>query len=143
MVKPGRPLASVTYPGERGVGHDWAYLPDAGETFALLAEWDGELKPFARFHFTGHWDPDGTAMISAMRRAAGKPGLKVKKLPWWLLKLAAPFNETTRELGEMEPLWQAPIRLDNTKRLAFLGREPHTPLDRAVTDTLRGLRVIS
>ena len=142
LVKPGQPLKSVTYPGERGVGHDWAYLPDAGETFALLAVREGELEPFARFHFAGHWDPDGTAMVAAIRRAAGKPDLKIKKLPWWLFKLAAPFNETVRELGEMKPLWQTPIRLDNAKLLAFLGSEPRTPLDQAVAATLRGLRVI-
>ncbi len=142
LVKPRQPLRSITYPGAHGVGHEWAYLPDAGETFALLAEREGDLEPFARFHFTGHWDPDGTAMTAAIRSAAGQPDLKVKKLPWWLFKLAAPFNQTVRELGEMRPLWQTPIRLDNAKLLAFLGREPHTPLDQAVATTLRGLRII-
>jgi hypothetical protein len=39
----------------------------------------------------------------------------------------------------MRYLWQAPLRLNNHKLLDFLGKEPHTPLDRALTDTLRGL----
>ncbi len=142
LVKPGQPVKSVTYPGQPGVGHDWAYLPDAGEAFALLVEREGELEPFARFHFTGHWDPDGTAMVAAIKRAVGKPDLIVKKLPWWLLKLAAPFNETVRELGEMKLLWQASIRLDNAKLVSFLGNEPHTPLDEAVAVTLKGLKII-
>ena len=139
LVKPGRPVRSVTYPGKPGVGHDWTYLPDAGETFALLADREKELEPFARFQFAGHWDPDGTAMTSAIARAVGKPDLKVKALPWWLLKLAAPFNETLRELGEMKGFWQAPVRLDNSKLTSFLGREPHTPLDQAVEANLKGL----
>ena len=120
LVKPGRPVTSVTYPGQRGVGHAWAYLPDAAETFARLAEREAELEPFARFHFTGHWDPDGTAMTASIGRASGHPSLKVKAFPWWLMKLASPFNETLREPSATKPLWRAPIRLDNTR----LGRDP-------------------
>jgi len=33
---------------------------------------------------------------------------------------------------ELRYLWQRPIRLDNTKLVAFLGTEPHTPIDGAV-----------
>ena len=72
MVKPHQPLKSVTYPGKKGVGHSWAYLPDAGETFACLLDRKLELEPFARFHFMGTWDADGTEMIAAVRRVAGK-----------------------------------------------------------------------
>ena len=55
------------------------------------------------------------------------------------MKLASPFNETLRGLNEMRPLWRVPIRLDNTQLVAFLGDEPHTPLDEAITVTLKGL----
>jgi nucleoside-diphosphate-sugar epimerase len=63
LVQPGRPLKAVRYPGPRGVGHAWAYLPDVAETFAKLCDREAELPPFARFHFSGHWDLDGTLMI--------------------------------------------------------------------------------
>ncbi len=39
----------------------------------------------------------------------------------------------------MQPLWRAPVRLDNAHLLAILGSEPHTPLDAAVDATLKGL----
>ena len=68
-------------PRKRGIDHDWAYLPDAGETFARLAEREQALEPLSRFHFAEHWDPDGTAMISAVGRAVGNPALKVKSPP--------------------------------------------------------------
>ncbi len=139
LIKPGQPVRAVTYPGKRGVGHDWAYLPDAGETFARLAERESELEPFARFHFAGHWDPDGTAMIAAIGRAVGNPALKVKALPWSLLKLIGLFNETLRELTAMKFLWETSVRLDNDRLVAFLGAEPHTPWDEAVATTLREL----
>ena len=139
MVTPNAPLKSITYPGENGVGHDWAYLPDTGETFARLMDRETELEDFARFHFRGFWDKDGTEMIAAIRRVTGKPSLPVKALPWFVFKLASPFHETMRELYATRPLWTTPIELDNTRLVRFLGEEPHTDLDRAVETTLQAL----
>jgi nucleoside-diphosphate-sugar epimerase len=78
-------------------------------------------------------------MITAIAQAVGRSGVKVKELPWGLFRFIAPFNETVRELLEMKPLWRQPVRLDNRKLLALLGREPRTPLPEAVTATLRGI----
>ena len=39
----------------------------------------------------------------------------------------------------MRYLWREPLRLDNARLVAFLGAEPHTPLDEAVRETLEGL----
>ena len=139
MVTPNRPLTSITYPGESGVAHEWAYLPDAGEVFAEPMDREAELDAFARFHFRGFLDKDGTGMIAAIRRVTGKPSLPVKKLPWFFFKLAAPFNETLRETAANRPLWTTPIELDNTQLVRFLGKEPQTDLDRAVETTLRAL----
>jgi nucleoside-diphosphate-sugar epimerase len=121
------------------VGHDWAYLPDAGEAFAQLIDREAELEDFARFHFQGFWDKDGTEMITAIRNVTGKPSLLVRTLPWFLFKLASPFNETLRELYATRTLWTTPVQLDNTRLVRFLGKEPHTDLDRAVETTLRAL----
>lgn len=142
MVTPGAPLKSVRYPGVKGVGHDWAYLPDAGEVFAQLMEREAALEDFARFHFRGHWDADGNQMIDAIKRVTGRPDLPVKAVPWFVFGLLSPFHETMRELYAVRPLWRRPIELSNAKLVTFLGAEPHTPLDEAVRETLRGLRVI-
>ncbi|TCT04991.1 NAD(P)H-binding protein [Aquabacter spiritensis] len=141
LVKPGQKLKAVTYPGAPGVGHAWAYLPDVAETFARLAEREADLPVFARFHFDGQWDADGTAMTSAIRRVAGAPDVPIRAFPWGLLRLIAPFNETVRELIEMRPLWRQAARLDNRRLVAFLGAEPRTPLEQAIRETLTGLDV--
>lgn len=139
MVTPNRPLTRITYLGKKEVGHSWTYLPDAGEAFAQLMDREPELEDFARFHLRGSWDADGTAMIRAIRKAAGKPSLPVRALPWFIFKLASPFNETLRELYATHPLWETPIDLDNARLVQFLGQEPHAPLDKAVETTLRAL----
>jgi nucleoside-diphosphate-sugar epimerase len=138
LVKPGRPVASVSYPGKRNIGHHWAYLPDVAETMVRLAERE-DLEAFATFNMKGHWDADGTEMIAAIRRVVGQPGLKVRAFPWWLLAIASPFVPLFRELREMRYLWDVPVRMNNARLVALLGSEPHTPIDDAVRATLQGL----
>lgn len=142
LVKPGERLKAISYPGAPGVGHAWAYLPDVAETFARLLARESELDVFARFHFGGHWDEDGTQIIESIRRALNDPKIKVKPMPWGLLRVLGLFNETLRELVKMKYLWETPVRLDNRRLAAFLGEEPHTPLDTAIETTLQRLNVV-
>jgi nucleoside-diphosphate-sugar epimerase len=142
LVKPGQPVKTVSYPGDRGVGHQWSYLPDVARTMVELLDRRETLDAFASFHMAGHWDADGTQMISAIQRVVGrltdlKP--RVNAFPWWLVTLASPFVATFRELREMRYLWRTPVRMDNARLTAVLGREPHTPIDEAIEATLVGL----
>jgi nucleoside-diphosphate-sugar epimerase len=139
MVTPGKPVRSIFYPGKRRIGHSWAYLPDVAETFAQLLDRDAALPAFARYHFRGVWDADGSGIVAAIRAATGRPEIKVHGLPWALLPLVAPFNQTMRELIEMRTYWQHPVRLDNSALVALLGEEPHTPLELAMSVTLDAL----
>jgi nucleoside-diphosphate-sugar epimerase len=139
LVRPGHPLRAVTYPGRPGVGHAWAYLPDVAEAMARLVEREAALGAFETFHFAGHWDADGTAMVSAIRRAVGDQELPVRRFPWGLVAAASPFVPLFRELWELRHLWREPLRLDSARLTGALGAEPHTPIEAAVRDTLAGL----
>ena len=142
LVKPGKPVHAVSYPGAPGVAHQWAYLPDVARTMLELIERRASLDAFARFHMAGHVDTDGTQMTQAiqrvvLRRTGHQP--RVGRFPWWLMKLIAPFVVTVREMLEMRYLWQTPLLLDNRRLVAALGQEPHTPLEQAVEATLADL----
>lgn len=100
------------------------------------------LPGFANLHMAGHWDADGTQMVAAIARVLGAPAVPIRSLPWWQLRLIAPFATTPRELMEMRYLWQQPVRMINARLLAQLGEEPRTPLDDAVRATLEGLRCL-
>jgi len=139
IVKPGKAVRSLTYPGSREVGHDWAYLPDLAETFARLIDRADELPRFARFHFRGHFFDRGVEIAEATRRVLGKPDLPIRGFPWLAARLASPFVETFREVLEMRYLWTERLELDNRRLVAFLGEEPHTPLELALRKTLIGL----
>ena len=90
-------------------------------------------------HMEGHWDSDGTQMINAIRAVVGNPDIKVRRMPWWLVRLLSPFVPLFRELSEMRYLWNVPLRMENKLLRAVLGSEPHTPLNAAVRSTLAEL----
>ncbi|WP_207796548.1 NAD(P)H-binding protein [Sphingomonas oleivorans] len=139
LVQPGRPVRRIIHPGAAGIGHGWAYLPDLAEAVVRLIEAEERLRSFERVHFAGHWDADGHAIADAVKRVVGRPDIPVHRFPWWLTGLAAPFSETMREMREIRRFWRSPMRLDNSRMVALLGAEPHTPLDIAIRDTLAGM----
>ena len=64
-------------------------------------------------------------MIAAIRRAVGRD-LPVRRLPWRLMRLAAPVVPLFRELVEMRYLWEQPVRMTNDRLVAAIGPEPPT-----------------
>jgi nucleoside-diphosphate-sugar epimerase len=139
MVKPGKPVRSVVYPGKHGVGHAWAYLPDLADAIVRLAEKDAELGAFETVNFGGYWLDRGEEMAKSVGRVVGRPNISIRPFPWFLLRLASPFVGLAREMMEMRYLWRVPLRLDNRKLVTLIGEEPHRPLDEAVRETLVGL----
>jgi nucleoside-diphosphate-sugar epimerase len=142
LVKPGKPVTVVSNPGRRGVGHQWSYLPDVARTMIELLARRDSLAAFATFHMAGHWDADGSQMAEAIQRVVAQRTGRRPRLaafPWWLLTLASPFVATFREMREMRYLWREPVRMNNIRLIAALGKEPHTPLDEALEATLVGL----
>ena len=139
VIKPGKPVTSITNPASQGVGHQWAYLPDVAETMVQLVERADQLPTYARFHMEGFWDHDGEQLGQAIRRVTGRAGLPFKRFPWWALHIAKPFAPLFRELLEMRYLWQRALHMRNDKLVAVLGAEPRTAIDLAVRETLQSL----
>ncbi|MES5043903.1 NAD(P)H-binding protein [Rhizobium nepotum] len=138
LVRPGKPVRSVENPAHPHAGHQWAYLPDVAETIGRLLDRSDELQTFAVYHMEGVWDFDGLELVAAIERVVGHP-VKMRRLSWWAMGLAAPFMPLFREVLEMKYLWQMPIRMSNRKLVDFLGTEPQTPIDVAVAATLASL----
>lgn len=135
LVKPGKKVFAINYPGAKGIGHQWACLPDVAETMAELLDHDGKIEPFARFHMEGYWDYDGTQMINAIQQCVGRE-LKTRRLPWPVINLARPFSSFCREIWEVRYLWQHGFKMNNDRLTAVIGKEPHTGLIEAVRATL-------
>lgn len=138
LLKPGKPVMSVTYPSKAGIGHQWAYVPDVAETMIRLVEQGDALPAFGVFHMQGFWDADGRQLVAAIERVVGRK-LTIRGFPWWILPLAAPFVTVMREMREMRYLWKQPLQMPNDRLVAVLGAEPRTPIDVAVRATLQSI----
>jgi len=138
LVQPGKLMKAVRYPADYAHHHAWAYLPDVAETIARLLDREEELAEFDVYNFGGYW-LDGYAMTDAVRHATNNSHIALRRFPWWLTAVLAPFMETLRELRKMRYLWEETIRLDDAKLVAFLGEQPYTPIDKALHATLAGL----
>jgi nucleoside-diphosphate-sugar epimerase len=124
------------YPGNPGIEHAWAYVPDLAQTFVCVAQRRSTLHGHHRLHFAGH-TLTGTEFKTAAEALIGR-ALRMADLPWGIIRLAAPFMPMWRELLGMRYLWQRPHALDDAALRALIGNVPHTPLARALRTTLAG-----
>jgi nucleoside-diphosphate-sugar epimerase len=136
IVTPNRPITAVTWPGPLEVAHAWGYLPDVAETFVRLLDHEDRLGSFEVFHMQGQ-AVTGHEFVAALEEAAGRR-LTVRKLPWFAVQAASPFNETFREMLEMRYLWNRPVLMDNANLVRLLGKEPRTALSEALRTALAG-----
>jgi nucleoside-diphosphate-sugar epimerase len=127
----------LVYPGNTNVPHSWAYLPDLAETFVRLANLRAHLRGARCFHFAGH-APTGAELRRALEQAGGR-SLRLARLPWGLIRLAAPFSPMARAILEMRYLWQRPHVMEDSALREQLGDVPNTPLPQALAAALAAL----
>ncbi len=108
-----------TWPGPMNLPHAFAYLPDLGRAFALLAEKRAEVPAFDTFHFAGH-TMTGNDMKVAAEAAVGRP-LTRRGVPWRLLKIVGLVSPMMREVAAMSYLWRTPHSLDGAKLERLVG----------------------
>jgi nucleoside-diphosphate-sugar epimerase len=93
--------------------HAYAYVPDWARAAAMLAERRDTLATFEDIPFPGH--AFTAEDLRAELEAATGRRLRLAPFPWWLMRLAAPFWELARELGEMRYLWETSHALGSAK----------------------------
>lgn len=143
------PRGRITWPGPLDVATPWAYLPDLARTFVRVAQERDRLAPFECLHFAGHhvsgeqWLRSFTAIAAEQGWLPDAGALRVGRMPWPLLRIAGLAVPTLAALAAMRYLWRTPHRLDNTRLIALIGDEPHTPFDQAVRQALADLGLVA
>ncbi len=135
----------LRYPGAAGVPTAWAYLPDLARCFVQVAQRRSDLAAHEVLHFAGYsleradWERALGDFAHAQGWLSPQAGLKLRSMPWAVMRIVAWFNPLVASLLEMRYLWQEPHRLDNRRLVALLGAEPHTPFDQAARAALQAL----
>ncbi|MET3928027.1 NAD-dependent epimerase/dehydratase family protein [Devosia sp. 2618] len=127
----------VHHLGDLNLRHSWAYLPDLGKAFAMLAERRAELGSFENFHFAGNWVSHGQ-MMAAINAAVEHP-LKVTPMAWWVLGAMGLVNPMMRDIYRMRYLWQNEMELVDPRLDVLLGAGFATPFEDAVAATVTEL----
>ena len=119
-----------TYPGDPGIDHAWAYLPDLCRAAVMLAEMRDQLPVFADIPYPGY-TVSGNEIAATLQEITRGP-VKVKNMAWAPLYLARPFWRMAKYLLEMKYLWNTPHRLDSTVFNDLLPGFQTTPLQQAL-----------
>jgi nucleoside-diphosphate-sugar epimerase len=134
----------LSYPGPLDLAHAWAYLPDLARAFVAVAARPPAAAGLQRLHFAGH-TLTGGQLLDAVEAAAGDLGLRPaggwrrRTMPWWPLRLAAPFWPMGRELLQMAYLWRVPHALDGQALQRAVGPLPGTAPRTALRESLQAL----
>jgi nucleoside-diphosphate-sugar epimerase len=129
-VLAGKSAPAIADPDTR---HTWHFIPDVARALAVLGE--GPAEALGRSWMLPAAPAVSTReMASRLAAAAGKPGLRVWRVPRLALSLAGVFAPIVRELLEMDYQWDGDFVVDDRRFRAAFGLEP-TPLEEQVRRT--------
>ncbi len=124
----------LLYPGDADTLHAWAFLPDLARAAEHLARRKINLGQFEEIIFpgcaiTGH-------QFAQHISQALHHDIKVHRMNWLPLRLAAPFWPLVRGLLEMRYLWDLPHSLQSERLAELCPDYRETPLDEALTQVV-------
>lgn len=123
-----------TYPGNPDIPHAWAFLPDVTRAAVQLAEMRDRLNTYEDIAFPGY-TLTGRQMAEMIGRATAQK-IRLRKMNWLPLHLAAPFWKMGRCLLEMRYLWNTPHQLAGLRFDALLPGFTTTPVVSAMAAAL-------
>ncbi len=132
-ARAGRGMVLV---GRTDIRHQWAYLSDLAAATLRLYDHPALAAGFHAVNFPGHVVTDNRGFAAAIAAAAGHPDLALRRMPWWLLRLAGLADPVMRELMEMRYLWDGTVELDGAHFRRLLPDFRSTPLDQAIRAAL-------
>lgn len=133
-IVPKVPEGIVTYPGPMTVPHAWAYLPDMARAAVELAQIRDRLPPFADIGFEGY-TVTGAELVAAIEEVTGRK-MRVKQIPWPILRGLSLFSGMMRGVVGMSYLWRVPHQIDGRQMSELLPEFRPTELKAALADSL-------
>ncbi len=136
VMRPALAGKSAIVLGDSNQPHTYTYIPDIGESLAVLGE--HQDAPGEVWHLPN--DPDTRTtrqLVEIVYEHAGQPRTKLRTVPPLMLRALALKDPTIRELLEMQYQFAEPFIVDSSKFATKLGVQA-TPVDEALAGTVRG-----
>jgi nucleoside-diphosphate-sugar epimerase len=120
----------LIYPGDADAVHAWAFLPDLARAAEHLARNRAHLARFEEVVFPGY-AMTGRQFAQHVSQAIHRD-IKVRRMYWLALRLAAPFWPLARGLFEMRYLWNLPHSLQSERLAGLCPDYRDTPIEEAM-----------
>ena len=127
---------TMPWPVTADLPHQFVYTPDAAEIIVRLLE-AGPREAYEVVHYAGQTAPSVRAFFTRISQLAGQPTAQVRVFPRWGFAVLAPFMPMMRAMNEMLYLYDHSILLDDSALRRRFPQWRETPLDEAITTTLR------
>lgn len=124
------------WPGPLDLPHQWCFVPDLARLTADLLEAPERLAPVEHVHLAAQLFDTQRRFMEMAAAAAGHPRLGPKRLPWWLLRLAALTDPAARELLELRYLFDDPVVLTGNRLQVLVPDFRPTAPERAIAATM-------
>ena len=125
----------LSYPGDPDIPHAWAWLPDLARAAVALARRRETLPRYCELPFPG-WTLTGTELAAVCANVLDRE-VRLARMSWVPLYLAAPFWRTAGHLIEMSYLWRMPHRIDAEMFDALLPDFRATSVEEGLAAALR------
>lgn len=129
----------ITSLGDPTAMQSWVWLPDWARAAAQLAEMRDELAQFEDVPMPG-LTFSHEELTKALSDATGQT-YRVKRFPWRMMRITAPFWELAREMVDMRALYDTPHRLGSAKFDRLLPDFGATSLDTVLTRRVLGAQI--
>lgn len=126
--------------GRLEIRHERVFLPDLARAALDLLALGEALAPYEVVNVTPGISLTERAFMAEVARVAGHPGLKVRVMPWAMVRLVGLFNPVIREFAELSYLYDTTVLLDGAKLARLLPQFRFTPLDDALRLTIESYR---
>lgn len=133
---------SIDLIGPSVVAHQLTYVPDAARAVLMLLQ-DPQDAPVTILNVPTHIVASMSDFSKDVARSACVPSLKLRRTPWFMVKLLGLFVPLMKELAEMRYLFDQSILLDGRKLSQNLPRFTPTPMADAIAATLNSYRAAS
>lgn len=120
--------------GNPQLAHAWAYLPDLARTFVMVAQCREQLSCFEVLHYPG-LTVSQSEILAAFESLMAQP-LKVKSMPWTLMRILGWVSPLIGAVVAMRYLWQQPHQLSGDKLRRLIGPLPQTSLHQVLGEYL-------
>ncbi|MSO70228.1 MAG: NAD-dependent epimerase/dehydratase family protein [Alphaproteobacteria bacterium] len=126
--------------GRLEIMHERVFLPDHARAALDLLSLGDALPLFEVVNVTPATRLTEREFLAEVARVADHPGLKVRIMPWVVVRLIGLFNPVIREFAELAYLYDTTVLLSGDRLKRLLPDFRFTPLDEALKATIESYR---